>query len=99
MPSKAVNAHRSAADTDHMPTETKLLLTCLVILAAGLVYAVLRVSGAWYEHHVSRHDLVAESKRRRFAYLKAIADRDREMMEAQGAVIIENDEPQLAQAA
>ena len=87
-----------------MTIETKLLLTCLVIFAAGLAYAVLRVSGAWFEHHISRHDLIAESKRRRFAYLKAIADRDREMLEAQAAesqpsVIIEDDEPELAQAA
>jgi len=91
-----------------MPIETKLLLTCLVMFAVALAYAVLRVSGAWYAHHVERHDLIAESKRRRFAYLKAVADRDREMMQAQaaevmGSVILEDDEPelepQLAQAA
>ena len=87
-----------------MPIETKLLLTCLVMFAVAMAYAVLRVSGAWFEHHVERHDLIAESKRRRFAYLKALADRDRELMEAQEAgspesVIIEDDEPELAQAA
>ncbi|MFK7789592.1 MAG: hypothetical protein AB8C95_08910 [Phycisphaeraceae bacterium] len=88
-----------------MPIETKLLLTCLVLIAAAFAYAVLRVTGAWYEHHVERHDLIAESKRRRFAYLKALADRDRELMaaeeaEASHSVIIEDDdEPVLAQAA
>lgn len=87
-----------------MAIETKLLVTCLVLFAAALVYAVLRVSGAWYEHHVTRHDLIAESTRRRLDYLKAIADRDRELAEAQAAemqpsVIFEDEESQLAQAA
>lgn len=87
-----------------MPIETKLLVTCLVIFAVALAYAVLRVTGAWYEHHVGRHDLIAESKRRRFAYLKALADRDRDMMvaseaEAMDSIIIEDDEPEFAQAA
>lgn len=87
-----------------MAIETKLMIFCLLALGAALVYGVLKMSSAWYEHHISRHDLVAESKRRRFAYLKAIADRDRQMLEMRAAelqdsVIIEDDEPQLAQAA
>lgn len=87
-----------------MPSETKLLVTCLVFIAAAFVYAVLRVSGSWYERHIEKHDLIAESKRRRFAYLKALAERDRELIEVEEAqamqsVIIEDDEPQRAQAA
>ena len=87
-----------------MAIETKLLVTCLVLFGAALVYAVLKITGSWYDHHVSRHDLIAESKRRRFAYLKAIADRDRELAEAAEAeahetVIIEGDAFEPAQAA
>lgn len=79
-------------------------MTCLLLLAAALVYAVLRVVGAWYDHHVSRHDLIAESKRRRLAYLKSLADRERELADAQAAeshqsVIIEDDELEYAEAA
>lgn len=87
-----------------MTMEAKLLMTCLVLLAVALVYAVLKVSGAWHDHHVARHDLIAESKRRRFEYLRALAERDRKLSEAaeaeaQQSVIIEDDEPALAQAA
>lgn len=84
-----------------MTLETKLLIGCLVLLAVALVYAVLKVSAAWFDHHISRHDLIAESKRRRFAYQKALADRDREIAEAEagGSVIVEDEvvtEPALA---
>jgi hypothetical protein len=87
-----------------MAIETKLMIFCLLALGVALVYGVLKVTSAWHEHHVSRHDLIAESKRLRYAYLKAIADRDREMLamqeaEGEGSVIIDDDEPQLAQAA
>lgn len=86
-----------------MPIETKLMLTCLIALAAGLVYAVLKMTSAWYEHHVTRHDLIAESKRRRLEYLKAIAERDRELQALEEAeledAVIEEEEPVLAQAA
>ena len=77
-----------------MSIETKLFLTCMVLLAFAMIYAVLKVTGAWYDHHVSRHDLIAESKRRRFAYLRAVAERDRELaeVEAGGSVVIEGDE-------
>lgn len=101
----ALNALQPEADIHDMPIETKLLLTCLVFIAASFAYAVLRVTGSWFDHHVQRHDLVAESKRRRFAYLKALADRDRELMEAEHAeanrsvIIDDDDEPVLAQAA
>ena len=87
-----------------MAIETKLMIICLLALGAALVYGVLKVTSAWYEHHVSRHDLIAESTRRRHAYLKAIADRERAMQEIEEAeamqsVTIEEDQPQLAQAA
>ena len=87
-----------------MTVETKMLLTGLMLLGVVLVYGVLKVLGAWFEHHVARHDLVAESKRRRVEYLRALAERDREMIaaqeeEAHASVIIEDDEPMLAQAA
>ena len=80
-----------------MSIETKLLVTCIVLLASALIYAVLKVTGAWYDHHVSRHDLIAESKRRRYAYLRALAERDREIMEAnaieaEGSIVIDDDE-------
>ena len=87
-----------------MSVETKLMLTCLTALAALLVYGVLRVITAWYEHNIAKHDLIVNSKQRRYDYLKAIADRDRELMELEeqaiaGSVIIEDDETELAQAA
>jgi len=87
-----------------MTVESKLLVTCLVLLGVALVYAVLKMTSVWYDHHVSRHDLIAESKRRRFAYLKALADRDRALAQAQAAeagasVIIEDEIAEPAQAA
>lgn len=87
-----------------MDVQTKLMLICLGVLGFTLVFGVLRVTAAWFEHHVSRHDLIVESKLRRYNYLKAIADRDRELqaMEEEAAtdsIIIEDDEPVLAQAA
>lgn len=87
-----------------MSFETKLMLICLTALAAIFVYGVLRVVSAWYENNISRHDLIVESKRRRYEYLKAITDRERELMalEEQASaesIIIEDEEPELAQAA
>ncbi|MEM9347067.1 MAG: hypothetical protein AAGB26_10665 [Planctomycetota bacterium] len=87
-----------------MTVETKLVLICLTLLAAAFVIGVLKVVGAWVEHHTSRHDLIVESKRKRIEYLRAVADRERELMalqeaEAEESIIIEDDEPQLAQAA
>ena len=81
-----------------------MLLTCLVLTAAAFVYAVLRVAGAWYEKHVAQHDLIAESKQRRLDYLKAVAEREQQLLAAEQAeafdsIIIEDDEPSLAQAA
>lgn len=87
-----------------MDVQTKLMLLCMAALAFVLVIGVLRVIGAWYDHHVSRHDLIAESKQRRYDYLKAKHDRDRELEALQEqvaaeSIIIEDDEPMLAQAA
>ncbi|MEM6258523.1 MAG: hypothetical protein AAGI37_09455 [Planctomycetota bacterium] len=87
-----------------MTVETKLVLICLTLLAAAFVVGVLKVVGAWVEHHTSRHDLIVESKRRRVEYKRAVAEREREMIalqeaEAEESIIIEEDEPQLAQAA
>jgi hypothetical protein len=90
-----------------MSVETKLMLMCLLLLAAAFVYGVMKVLGAWVEHHLTRHDLIVESKQRRIDYRRALAERDRELMEAEMAedqsnVIIEEeaaDEPALAQAA
>jgi hypothetical protein len=84
-----------------MTLETKLLIGCLTLMAVALVYAVLKTCTAWYDHHIVRHDLIAESKRRRFEYQRAIAERDREIAEAEagGSVIIEEEvvsEPALA---
>ncbi len=59
-----------------MLLETKLLIGCFVMLAAGLVFAVTKVLGAWAEHHITRHDLVVESRRRRLEYFKAVAERE-----------------------
>ncbi|MGB0767742.1 MAG: hypothetical protein ACPGYV_08520 [Phycisphaeraceae bacterium] len=66
-----------------MSIETKLLLTCLGLLGFGLVLAVTRVLGAWTEHHVSRHNLIVESKQRRYDYLKAVYDRDQAISAAE----------------
>eukprot|EP00752_Nemacystus_decipiens_P016829 g15061.t1 len=87
-----------------MDPQAKIMLLCFSLLGLALVLGVLRVMGAWYEHHVSRHDLIVESKQRRYDYLKAVADREREVlaMEEEAAmesIIIEEDEPELAQAA
>lgn len=70
-----------------MSIQTKLLIVCFVVMASALVLAVTRVLGAWAHHHTSRHDLIAESKRRRMAYQKALADRDN--ANAAGSVAIE----------
>jgi hypothetical protein len=80
-----------------MPVETKLLLALSVAAAAGLVIAVMRVLGAWADHHISRHDLIVESKRRRLEYYQAVAERQNAMNQAiedegHGNVIIEDDE-------
>lgn len=87
-----------------MDVQTKLMLICLTLFGLALVYGVLKVSASWFEHHVSRHNLIVKSKQRRYDYLKAKHDRDQELlaMEEEAAlesVIIEDDEPVLAQAA
>ena len=71
-----------------MSLETKLMIGCFVALAAALVLAVTKVLGAWTDHHVSRHDLIVESRRRRLAYFNAVAER---MIEAVGEGTDEND--------
>lgn len=80
-----------------MSLETKLLIGFCIALAAGLVLAVTRVLGAWAEHHITRHDLVAESKRRRLAYFQSVADRQAgispdDPADEQSNIIIEDDE-------
>lgn len=86
-----------------MDVQTKLMLICLAVLGFTLVLGVLRVTAAWYEHHVSRHDLITESKQRRYDYLKAKHALERESLDieddAMSSVIIDDDEPALAQAA
>lgn len=87
-----------------MDPKTNVVLICLILLGFALVLGVLRVLGAWYEYHITRHNLIVASKQRRYDYLKALAERDRELMalegdEATGSIIIEDDEPALAQAA
>lgn len=54
---------------------TKLLALGLIATAGTLITVVLRVLGAWTDHHIRRHDLIAESKRRRLDYFRAIAER------------------------
>lgn len=87
-----------------MDVQTKLMLICLTLLGLSLVIGVLKVSGAWFDHHVRRHDLIAQSKQRRYDFLKAKYDREQEIMAmeeeaAMDSIIIEDDEPVLAQAA
>ena len=87
-----------------MDEQTKITLLCLTLLGLTLVIGVLRVLGAWYDHHVTRHNLIVESKQRRYDYFKAIAEREREALameeeEAMDSIVIEEDEPVLAQAA
>lgn len=92
------------ADSLNMDPQTKVALLCLIALGLCFVTGVLRVIGTWYEHHVARHDLVVASKQRRYDYLKAVAERDRAIMAMEeeamtDSIIIEDDEPALAQAA
>lgn len=80
-----------------MPLQTKLLIVFFVVLIAGLVTAVMRVLGAWADHHISRHDLIVESKRRRLEYFSAVAQRqdamdDASERESHDSVIIDDDE-------
>lgn len=83
-----------------MTLETKLLIGCFVVLAYGMVLAISRVLGAWVDHHVTRHDLVVESKRRRLEYLRQLAEMDKQFEEEEGDeagdVIIEQDELPMA---
>lgn len=64
-----------------MATDTKLMLLCALVMGGGMALCILRVLGAWVDHHVKRHDLIVESKRRRAAYLQALADRDKAEMQ------------------
>ncbi|MFN3168981.1 MAG: hypothetical protein ACE37H_18185 [Phycisphaeraceae bacterium] len=80
-----------------MAVETKLLIAFFVAVGAGLVIAVMRVLGAWADHHISRHDLVVESKRRRLEYFSAVAERQNALdtaaeAEEHGNVIIEGED-------
>jgi len=74
-----------------MPLETKLILMVAVALACTLAYAVLRVLCVWSEHHITRHDLIVESRRRRSKYFSAVAKRNRHGDHG-GNVIIDDDE-------
>lgn len=58
-----------------MDMPTKLLALGLIVTAGTLVTVVLRILGAWTDHHIRRHDLIAESKRRRLDYFRAVAQR------------------------
>ena len=87
-----------------MQPETKILFLCLATLAACLVLAITKVLGAWADHHITRHDLVVESKQKRLDYYNAVADMMHDA--AQGdhsdgnaTVIIEDDEQPPAMAA
>ena len=64
-----------------MATDTKLMLLCALILGGGMTLCILRVLGAWVDHHLQRHNLIVESKRRRAAYLMALAEREQAEME------------------
>lgn len=76
-----------------MSVETKLLLICCVAGASALVYAVTRVLGTWFEHHIQRHDLIVASKQKRLEYYKALAERNNPQpkTDTPGEVIEEND--------
>ena len=94
----------ASADSPTMDPKTKVMLFFLMLIGLAFTVGVLRVIGAWYAYHVKRHDLIVQSKRKRYDYFKAVADREREAMgmqesEALGSVIIEDEEPTLAQAA
>lgn len=92
-----INLRQPKADSLDMPLETKVLLACFVVIAAGLVLAVTRVLGAWADHHISRHDLIVESKRRRLEYFNAVAERENafdsdQQQDGNDSVIIEDDD-------
>lgn len=77
-----------------MPLETKLLVVICVALATCLILAVTRVLGTWANHHISRHDLIVQSTRRRVAYYQAMAQRMNDVggVGAQDSVIIDGDD-------
>lgn len=58
-----------------MDLSTKIIALLLIASAGVFVTLVLRVLGAWSHYHVARHDLIAESKRRRLEYFRAVAER------------------------
>lgn len=58
------------ADSNHFVVVT------LAMLAFILVTAVAGVLAKWTHHHVTRHRLIVESKRRRTEYFQAMAQRD-----------------------
>jgi len=73
-----------------MTFQTKLLMMALTLLAGGFALAYLRVLGAWANHHVSRHDLIAASRRRRNDYLKSLAEREQMHMGGNASILIED---------
>ena len=58
-----------------MDLPTKLIILGLIGSAGVFVTVTLRVLGAWSNYHIRRHDLIAESKRRRLEYFRAVAER------------------------
>ena len=77
-----------------MPLETKLLIASIVVIAAGFVLAVTRVLGAWIENNTVRHDLIANSKRKRLEYMRSVAEREHAISGVAGndSIIIEDDD-------
>ena len=51
------------------------MLLALCVVAYALVTAVMRVLSNWSNQAISRHDLIVESRHRRFAYYDALAER------------------------
>ncbi|MEM1353587.1 MAG: hypothetical protein AAGC44_13845 [Planctomycetota bacterium] len=58
-----------------MDLTTKLVALAIIATVFIFVTFVLRVLGAWSNYQIRRHDLVAESKRRRIEYLRAVSER------------------------
>lgn len=54
---------------------TKLMLLALAVIGFALVTAVMRVLGNWSDQAIRKHDLIVESRQRRFAYYDALAER------------------------
>lgn len=89
-----------------MATDTKLLFICFAAGAFALVYVISRVLGTWHAHHLERHNLVVQSKRRRLEYQALLDARENpeasvEIEQEQGDVLAApfDSEPAMAQAA